>query len=316
MVDQAAELRRLVVRAVREATADAEPSPRLLVLSGGKGGVGVTTLAVNLSVALSGHGIRVVLVDADLYRADVATLCGIDERWNVADVLAARRDIREVLHRGPSGIQVIPGLWAPGQPADYSKVAQQRLLRQLGTLGGHADLILLDVGNGGNEVVRRFWKAADQVLLVTTPDSMAVMDSYATIKRLASSEENLTIRLVANKTADSRDADDVHGRINVSCQRFLGFEIDRLGHLPPDENVELAASATAPFIVNAPDSAATRAVDRMAAQLASEIQQPASTFSMTVGNIAEVDKLTNSTESTEPLSPIGERGPYCPSKLS
>ncbi len=316
MVDQAAELRKLVVRAVRETTTDTGPSPRLLVLSGGKGGVGVTTLAVNLAVALSGQGARVVLVDADLYRADIATLCGIDERGNVADVLAARRDIHEVLHRGPSGIQVIPGLWAPGHPADFSETAQQRLLRQLGTLQRHADLIVLDVGNGGNEVVRRFWRAADEVLLVTTPDSLSVMDSYATIKRLAGAEENLTIRLVVNKAADQSVADDVHRRINVSCQRFLGFQIDRLGNLPPDDNVELAAGATRPFIVSAPESIAAQAVDQMAGQLVSEIQQSALTFSMTAGNAEEEDKLPNSIESNKPLSPIGDKGLPCPTSLS
>jgi len=269
-------------------------------------------LAVNLAVALSGKGTRVVLVDADLYRADIATLCGIDERGNVADVLAARRDIHEVLHRGPSGIQVIPGLWAPGHPADYSDAAQQRLLRQLGTLWRQADLIVLDAGNGGNEVVRRFWKAADEILLVTTPDSMAVMDSYATIKRLADSKEDLTIRLVVNKAADRRVADDVHRRINVSCQRFLGFQIGWLGHLPPDENVELAAGAATPFSVNAPDSVVAQAVDQMAAKLVSETQQPASSFSGAAEEARETDKLPNSTESDVPLSPMGHKGPCCP----
>jgi flagellar biosynthesis protein FlhG len=316
MVDQAAELRRLVVRTVRETTTDAGPSPRLLVLSGGKGGVGVTTLAVNLAVALSGQDARVVLVDADLYRADIATLCGIDERGNVADVLAARRDIQEVLHRGPCGIQVIPGLWAPGHPADYSEAAQQRLLRHLGTLRRCADLIVLDAGNGGNEVVRRFWKAADEVLLVTTPDSVSVMDSYATIKRLAGAEENPTIRLVVNKAADRRVADDVHRRINVSCQRFLGFQIDRLGSLPLDENVELAAGATTPFTVNAPESIAAQAVDQMAAQLVSEIQQRTLSFSRAAENVKEADKVPNSTESDMPLSPIGDVGLCCSKNLS
>ena len=113
MVDQATELRKLVSQADRDPADEAGRVPRLLVLSGGKGGVGVTTLAVNLSVALSRRGNRVVLVDADLYRADVATLCGLEERGNVADVLSARRDIHEVLQRGPAGIQVVPGLWAP-----------------------------------------------------------------------------------------------------------------------------------------------------------------------------------------------------------
>ena len=122
---------------MREKTAAAGPPPRLMVLVGGKGGVGVTTLAVNLSVGLAEQGARVVVVDADLYRSDVAVLCGIAERATVEDVLIARRDVHEVLQRGPAGIQIVPGLWAPGEAADCSDTAQERLLRQFQTDSVH-----------------------------------------------------------------------------------------------------------------------------------------------------------------------------------
>lgn len=316
MVDQATELRRLVLRAAGDTVADAGPVPRLLVLSGGKGGVGVTTLAVNLAVMLSRQGARVVLVDADLYRADVATLCGVDERGNVADVLAARRDIHEVLQPGPSGVQVLPGLWAPGQPADYSETAQQRLLRQLRTLGRHADVVVLDVGNGGNEVVRRFWKAADDVLLVTTPDSMSVMDSYATIKRTATAEDGLTIRLIVNKAADQDVARDVNRRINVSCQRFLGFQVDGLGYLPADSCVDAAVSAGTPFVISTPDGAAATALKRMAAQLVTEKTGATSTSCPSRQDPIEANKSTNLTEPPVPFSPIDRKGPVCPARLT
>ena len=154
------------------------------MLSGGKGGVGVTTLAVNLAVALAVRGRRVVLVDANLYRADVAALCGVEERGSVADVLAARREFREVLAPGPAGIQVLPGLWAPGTPAEYSEAAQHRLLRQFRGLGRQADC-----GRAGRRQRRQrrgppvLARRPTTSLLVTTPDAVSVMDSYATLKR-------------------------------------------------------------------------------------------------------------------------------------
>ena len=151
MLDQATELRKLVLRSVREPPADGSPSPPLLVVCGGCSGVGVTTLSIHLAVALSGQGCRVVLVDADLHRPRVASACGLSGEAGIAEVLAARRDIHEVLQPGPGGVQVIAGRASAGHPADWGEVAQQRLLRQLKKLGRHADVIALDAGSGGHE---------------------------------------------------------------------------------------------------------------------------------------------------------------------
>lgn len=269
MPDQATELRKLVLRAAREATLEVGPPPRLLVLTGGKGGVGVTTIAVNLSIALADQGTRVVLVDADLHRADVATLCGLAEQRSVADVLTSRRDIHEVLVRGPAGIQIVPGLWAPGNVADYSEKSQLRLLRQLRLLGPHADIVVVDVGGGSNEVVRRFWQAADDVLLVTTPDAVAVMDAYATIKTLRAGGDIERMRLIVNSARNVGEAADVHRRLDQSCQRFLGCSLGLLGHVPPDEAVTLAARQAAPFVSAATGDAA-QALMQFATILAAE----------------------------------------------
>jgi len=244
-----------------------------MVLGGGKGGVGVTTLAVNLSVGLAEQGARVVIVDADLYRSDVAVLCGVTEKESVVDVFVARRDIHEVLQRGPAGIQVVPGLWAPGEQADCSETAQERLLRQFRTLGPHADLVVLDVGSGSSAFVRRFCSAADDVLLVTTPDSISVMDTYARIKSSMTGIGKTTLSLIVNQCSDPVQAADVHRRIDQSCHRFLGMRVLLLGQLPEDPHVRSAAGEAVPFVLGAPTSPAARGVQRMAAQLWGSLQE-------------------------------------------
>ena len=300
MKDQATELRNLILRTTRTARVDHGPPPRLLVLSGGKGGVGVTTLSVHLAMALAGQGVRVVLVDADLYRADVATMCGLEERGSVADVLTSRCDIHEVLQPGPCGIQVAPGAWAPNKPTDYSETAQQRLLGQLQTLGRHADIVLVDAGNGGSEVVRRFWQAADDVLLVTTPEPMSVMDCYATVKRLGGDGQTPTIRLLVNK-ADSRSVgEDVHQRIDGSCQRFLRLRVGLLGHVPQRPVVGRQAGTGVAQLH--PD--AGQAIERLAIRLIAE--QSRGTGQVRRGNSSGKDgnKDTISAQLEPGLSPM------------
>ena len=117
MHDQANELRNLVLRA-RASLQCAVPPPRLIVLTGGKGGVGTTTVAINVAVSLGQLGKRVVLVDADLRRGDVAAMCGLKEDYNVADVMSARRTVHEVLHAVPPESRLVRG--APGRPASRS----------------------------------------------------------------------------------------------------------------------------------------------------------------------------------------------------
>jgi flagellar biosynthesis protein FlhG len=126
MLDQASELRNLVRRAARENTQSAGPIPHLLAMTGGRRGVGVTTLSLRLSMALVDQGLRAVLVDADLAHPGVAACCAMTDRAGVSDILSAHRDIHEVLQRGPGGVLVVPG--DPARQADqlWTQRAQER----------------------------------------------------------------------------------------------------------------------------------------------------------------------------------------------
>lgn len=265
--DQANDLRKLVLHAVRGVhTPEARP-PKTVVVCGGKGGVGTTTAAVNLSAALAREGQRVVLVDADFAGPSVAGMCGLDEPSGVADVLAGRRTVHEVLVRGPLGMQVLPARRERTDPQDCTPQAQERLLGQLAALGPHADYVLIDAGSGSGRVMRRFWDAADAVLLVTHADSVAVMDAYTVIK-LVCGENPLraVVCPIANCVTDAAMGDDVQARLDRACRRFLGFGIEAIGSVPFDPCVPRAASEQR-LPAAASDSAATAAFEQLAVAL-------------------------------------------------
>ncbi len=265
MSDQADELRQLVLRSALHPPLAARP-PRRVVVAGGKGGVGTTTLAVNLAIALAQQGSRVVLVDADLQRADLARLCQTSEGATIADVLAGRRTVHEVLQLGPAGIQVLPGAWAAEKMPDCSPPAQQRLIAELDHLGPHADVVLLDVGNGLNPIAGRFWEAADEVLLVTTPDAMAIMDAYAAVKVLPPPERKTPIFTLVNRAADAETAREVHARVALASHRFLGLRISPVGHVPDDPQF---AAAGLPLMVRAAYGESARCLERIAQRMLS-----------------------------------------------
>lgn len=273
MIDQASQLRRLVLKSGRSLAGDDAVPPRTLVISGGKHGLGATTLAVNLAVSLAAHGSRIVLIDADLSRADVAAHCGLSDTISLADVLLGRRDIHEALQRGPGGIQVIAGTRTAEARNACSERALQRFWRQIQSLGRHADLVLIDAGNGPSEPTIRLWQEASEVLLATTPDAVAVMDTYATIKTLLGrSAIRGPLRLIVNRADSAEVSADVHRRIDHSCQRFLRISLPLAGWIPSEPAALAALRRGQPLVLARPESPLTRAIDNLAAQLLAEPQ--------------------------------------------
>jgi flagellar biosynthesis protein FlhG len=264
MYDQASELRKLVLQSMRENTAMFGPPPRLIAFTAGIAGAGASTLAVNVSIALAELGSRVVVVDADPHHADIAKLCGLNVPSTSGDVTGARRDIHEVMLRGPGGIQIVPSLWGSACGGDPSDFGQERLFRQFKSLGRHADIVVLDIGTGDTEFLRRSCRLADDVVLVTTAEPESIMDSYACIKMVVADYEPICCRLVVNQCSDQRLAEDVFARVEQSCRRFLNQQLDFLGHVPCDDQVRVASKRARPFLLDQHDQPAALAVQRVA----------------------------------------------------
>jgi flagellar biosynthesis protein FlhG len=143
-------------------------------------------------------------------------------------------------------------------------------VRQIQSLGRHADVVLIDVGSASAEAVQRFWHSADEGVLVTTPDSVSVMDCYATLKAaLAEGAAPETLRLIINKVQDPAQAADVHRRIDQSARRFLQREIGSLGSVTLDPQVARSTSLAVPVMLGAPECPAAQSIEAIAATLAS-----------------------------------------------
>lgn len=263
-MDQALELRRLVVQA--QAAGDRIGNePRILVVAGGKPGVGTTTLAVNLAITLAGDALRVVLVDANFARPEVAARCGLSDAVSLGDVLQGRKSIHEAIQRGPAGLQVVAGSRLADLCDNPHERTVQRLLRQVRSLGPHADWIVIDAGHEAHQAAAGLWSASEQVLLVTSPDAVAVMDTYSLIKTLLSRQHlSRPLALVVNMAANEDVAADVHRRIEQSSRRFLGLSLELVGSLPPETFAAVAARSGVPLALSKPDSPLITAVQRLA----------------------------------------------------
>lgn len=263
MIDQANDLRKLVMQAAERPPAGAAERAPMVLVNGGKGGVGTTTIAVNLAVAAAQSGLRTVLIDADPDGADVQSLCRLQDRYTISDVLAGRRTLGESLQPGPAGVLVLPGAWAVADLADASEAGQVRLLDQFAALGPRADLVVIDGGNSLHPFTRRLWQASAEVVLVATPEPCAVLGAYATVKVAARPASRRAIRSLVNMCPRAEIAGEVHGRIARSCRRFLGLVLPPCHWLPSEPSVAWAGRQAAPFVVSHPTSATARALSAL-----------------------------------------------------
>ena len=262
MLDQANHLRQLMRGARHAATVGGAKRPRLLVAAGSKGGVGTTTLAVNVAVALSRRDRQTLVVDGDLGKADVAALCGTREGHTIGDVLAGRRGIQEAIQRGPAGICLLPGAWATGHVTDCDATAHERLIAGLASLEPF-DHVVIDAGGGVTRIVERFWKAADCVVLAATTDSTSVVDAYAVLKTAGVGGQGPPVQVVMNM-ADDREAEAASSRLREACRRFLGLELLSTASLAHCREISDAARRQMPVVLSSPDCQAARLIAGLA----------------------------------------------------
>ncbi|HEY8347868.1 MAG TPA: MinD/ParA family protein [Symbiobacteriaceae bacterium] len=276
MADQASRLRELA--AAYRARA-AEPAPRrrtrVIAVTSGKGGVGKTNLSINLAQVLIASGKDVILLDADLGLANAHVLLGSVPPYHMGHLLRGEQDIVGLIHTTPSRLKLIAGGYAVEELVDLTPAQLNRFVVALSELDGRADYLFVDTGAGVNHVVLSFVLAADEVLLVTTPEPTALADAYATIKILHRRNPQIQIRLIINQAQDFREGREAAQRLVATARSFLGLEVQILGTVPRDPCVWQAVRAGRPFVEAYPLSPASRAVRAMGKVLLVESMAPA-----------------------------------------
>ncbi len=227
----------------------------MVVVSGGRAGVGATTVALNLATVLADRGERVLLVDGAQQRNEAIESASTrrDVAYSLCDVLTGKCSAREAIVAGPARIRLLPNRWNPRSSPDFSRRAQQRLFAELESLDGEFDLILMDAGRGSSSWTQRLWNRAKLILLVTTPDDAAVLDAYAALKVGVADAADVPIRLLVNQSEGSLQAADAHRRMEHACQKFLSRSIPALPALPRHMQVIVGAQA-APRVWEMPNT--------------------------------------------------------------
>ncbi|MCX8052929.1 MAG: MinD/ParA family protein [Armatimonadetes bacterium] len=273
MIDQAYALRTLV----RDRATCAEAEERraqvyTVAVTSGKGGVGKTSLAVNLSLLLARFGRRVRLVDADFGLSNAEVLLGVAPVHTLSDVLRGEVDIRSAWIDVPGGIKLLSSGSGLEEMANLDGPEGVRLMNQALSCALDGDVVVIDTAPGIDEPVVSLLALADEVMVVTTPEPTSITDAYAALKVLISRSPYADVTLVANCCTSPAQASSLAEALNSVCRRFLGRGFQRYEYLPSDAAVGRAVRSQKPVVTVPGKSAVEPWLRRIAIRLEERVR--------------------------------------------
>ncbi|HLL23804.1 MAG TPA: P-loop NTPase [Kofleriaceae bacterium] len=272
MTDQAKTLR--VLRG--GGGAQVSTTRRAFAVSGGKGGVGKSTLALNLALAYAQQGSRTLLVDTDLGMADLNLLLGVAPDKSILDALGGA-DIEDVLVSA-HGIDLLPALNGSYLLSTIGPAAQQRILQLVQSLTDRYETLVVDIAAGIGQTQTMFAGATTTAIVVVNPEPLSLADAYATIKVLSVEQGVRHAYVVPNRVTSRAQAAEVVHRLEALVTRFLDVTITALPAVPADPAVAEASQIGVPLMVHTPDAPAARAIRQLTRTLSSLVTPSQNTW--------------------------------------
>ncbi len=271
-MDQAEQLRKLVKNQERPQSA-----ARVITVTSGKGGVGKTSIAVNLAIQMQRLGKRVIMLDADFGLANIEIMLGVRPQYNLADLMFRGKTLTEIITTGPEGIGFISGGSGIQELARMTKEQVIYLTQKLVELDSMADVIIVDTGAGIADNVMEFVTASSEVILVATSEPTSITDAYSLLKalnrRAGFSREHTSIKMISNRVDSEAEGYQLYEKMSVVVDKFLNIQPEFLGNIPQDSYIKNAVMVQKPITIAYPNSPAAKALQAIAMKLCDGTQQ-------------------------------------------
>ncbi|MFW6208143.1 MAG: MinD/ParA family protein [Spirochaetota bacterium] len=267
MTDQAEQLRELMKNRKSE-DGNSEKKTRIIAISSGKGGVGKTNISINLAMAYAQLGKKVIVMDADLGLANVNVVLGIIPKYNLYHLIRKQKRMSEILMSTDYGIKIVAGASGFSKIANLTDEERDNFIEELSTLSD-ADIIIIDTSAGVSNNVLGFIAAADDAIIVTTPEPTAITDAYGIIKIIATEIENmdLGLKLIVNRVKSVTEGRKIAERVINIAGQFLNLKLDYLGYVYEDQGVGSAVIHQKPFMASDPNGKAAICVRHIVSRL-------------------------------------------------
>jgi flagellar biosynthesis protein FlhG len=240
----------------------------IVAVTSGKGGVGKTSLTVNLAASLARLGYHAGILDADFGLGNVDVMFGLTPPAHVGAVLAGERTMADVSIEGPNGIRIIPAGNGIRALTSLTALQWERLRHTIVDAAHGLDVLLVDTAPGLSDNVIELARLADHVLVVTIAEPTAMVDAYAMLKLLHGGGTQAGVGIVVNATKDDEEGQLVYRQLRLAVARFLHQALEYYGPIADDPRVRESVLEQRPVVTSDPDSAASRGYRRLALRIA------------------------------------------------
>lgn len=263
MMDQAQNLRNIIKLQNQNNVTQA----RVITVTSGKGGVGKSTVSINLAMQFRKMGKSVIIFDADFGLANIEVMFGAIPRYNLSDMIFRGKEIKDIIVNGPMDIGFISGGSGISGLDNMTREQVGYLVYKLRELETLADIIIIDTGAGISDSVLEFVASSEEVILVTTPEPTSITDSYALLKSLNTrqgfTKEATTIKVIANRVYNEEEGKNLFAKLNVVVGKYLQMNMEYLGIIPMDNNVPKSVMQQKPISLAFPNSTGTKAFENL-----------------------------------------------------
>jgi len=271
MADQAEKLRELVKAGASSPSDAAREGPkktRIITITSGKGGVGKTNMAVNLAITYAKLGKKVTLLDADLGLANVNVILGVIPKYTLYHMIRQQKTMKEIITDTEYGIQFVAGASGFTKIANMNDDERKLFIDEMLALSD-ADILIIDTSAGVSKNVLDFVAAADDTLIITTPEPTAITDAYGIIKIIATefNNTNMGLKLVVNRVGSVVEAKKVAERVISIASQFLNIKVDYLGFIFEDPLVQSSVLKQRPFVAVDPKGKAAQCLWNIVSRL-------------------------------------------------
>ncbi len=245
MMDQAQNLRDMMGN---------KGNAKVITVTSGKGGVGKSSISLNLAIELSRRGEKVLLIDSDFGFSNIDIMLGVSTKYNLSHVLNRKKEVTDIIECGIEGVQFISGGSGLYDLISMDGFQISRLLNSFRRLDSIADIIIFDTGSGLSENILRMIYASHETILVTTPEPTSITDAYALLKIACRQKNKPNIQLLMNKAKNKKEADAAMNGFVKVVDSYMDLKVKKLGYILRDENMANAVKIQQPLMVSFPKS--------------------------------------------------------------
>jgi len=245
---------------------------RIITITSGKGGVGKTSISLNLSLSLASQGHKVCLFDADLGLANVSILTGLYPKKNLESVISGQFGLNEIIIKDYQGIDIIPGSSGVEKIADLTRTQTGTLISAFLDLEDY-DYFIFDTSAGISSQVLSFCMASHEIILVATCEPTSLTDAYSMLKVLSKYQYDCPVKVVINQVKSGKAAQKAYAQLKKTVNKFLSVKVEPLGIVALDKNVRAAVISQTPFFMLFPDTIASKCIHSITRKLMSKSGQ-------------------------------------------